>query len=310
MTILQTIIPVFLIIALGKILSAKKILSDVGISNIKNLCVTVLLPVMAFDALIHGTYSRDSILLILLEFFMLFSAWGVGFALKRFFDISIRDYIPYCLTTYEGGLFGWALISILVGPDNLYYIVSMDIFSGVFGFTVMYIGYKLINGEKPSKKEIVLSIAKNPLIISVILGFGGAFLGLGKIIDQSEFAGLYNKIITMFTAPLTSLILISIGAGLVFDRTVLSRGAVFTLVRYTVQTIICLIVLIMIDTTIGLNRVLFTTLLMYFSCPPSFLVSIYSRKKEAVEFTSAIISLQIIVALCMFSVLLILSMGL
>ena len=153
MSILQKIIPVFLIIALGKFLSSKNILTDSGISNIKSLCVTVLLPVMAFDALIHGTYSRNSLLLIGLEFFMLFSAWGIGFLLKRFFDRSIQDYIPYALTTYEGGLFGWALISILVEEKNLYYIVSMDIFSGVFGFTVMYIGYKIINGEQPSKKR-------------------------------------------------------------------------------------------------------------------------------------------------------------
>ncbi|MBQ0038902.1 MAG: hypothetical protein KBS64_00550 [Treponema sp.] len=310
MTILQTIIPVFLMIALGKVLKNKNILTDKGIADIKNICVSVLLPVMAFDALIHGTYSRNSILLIALEFFMLFSAWGLGFAIKRFFNVSIRDYIPYCLTTYEGGLFGWALISILVGPENLYYIVSMDIFSGVFGFTVMYIGYKIINGEQPSKKEIALSIAKNPLIISVVLGFAGAALGLGKLIDESEWSGLYSKIVSMFTAPLTTLILVSIGAGLVFDRTVLSRGITFTLVRYLVQTVIAAIVFFTIEHTIGLNRVLLATLLMYFSCPPSFLVSIYSRKKEAVEFTSAVISLQILVSLVMFSVLLILTMGL
>lgn len=310
MTILQTIIPVFLIIALGKFLSSKNILTDSGISNIKNLCVTVLLPVMAFDALIHGTYSRNSLFLIGLEFFMLFSAWGIGFLLKRFFDRSIQDYIPYALTTYEGGLFGWALISILVGEKNLYYIVSMDIFSGVFGFTVMYIGYKIINGEQPSKKEIALTIAKNPLIISVVLGFTGAFLGLGKIIDESAYAVLYSKIISMFTAPLTTLILLSIGAGLVFNGTVISRGTKFVLIRIFVQAIICMIVFKTIDLTIGMNRMLLASLLMYFSCPPSFLISIYSQKKEAIEFSSAVISLQIIFALAVFSVLLILSMGL
>ncbi len=294
-----------MMIALGKFLRAKNIITDGGIADIKSLCVSVLLPVMAFDALIHGTYSRDSIILILLEFFMLFSAWGIGFPLKRFFDGSIKDYVPYAMGTYEGGLFGWALIAILVGAQNLYYIVSMDIFSGVFGFTVMYVGYKMINGESPSKKEIAVSIVKNPLIIAVVLGFGGAAIGLGKTIDSSKYAELYSKVITMFTSPLTSLILISIGAGLVFDRAVLSRGIKFTLVRYAVQAVIAAIVLLTIRLTIGLNKILLVTLLMYFSCPPSFLISIYSKKKEAVEFSSAVISLEIIVALIMFSVLLV-----
>ena len=186
----------------------------------------------------------------------------------------------------------------------------MDIFSGVFGFTVMYIGYKIINGEQPSKKEIALSIAKNPLIISVVLGFTGAFVGLGKIIDESAYAGLYSKIISIFTAPLTTLILLSIGAVLVFNGTVLSRGTKFVLIRIFIQAIICMIVFKIIDLTIGMNRILLASLLMYFSCPPSFLISIYSQKKEAIEFSSAVISLQIIFALAVFSILLILSMGL
>lgn len=307
MVILQTIIPVFFTIALGKILSSKGVLNAGGIAQVKNLCVNVFLPVMAFDALIHGSYSKDSIVLISLEFFMLFSAWGIGFLIKKFFDVSIRDYIPYALPTYEGGLFGWALIAILVGEKNLFYIISMDIFSGVFGFTVMYIGFKIINGEQPSKKEIALSIAKNPLIISVVLGFTGAALGLGKTIDNSSFAALYSKLIGMFTAPLTTLILVPIGSGLTFSRNIISRGIKFTVVRILIQSVICILVLKIIGWTIGMNGILLLSLLMYFSCPPSFLISIYSQKKEAVEFSSAVISLQIIFALAVFSLLLVFS---
>lgn len=302
MLILETIVPVFLMIALGKLLTVKGLLTENGIACIKNLSVNVFLPVMAFDALIHGTYSKDSVVLILLEFFALFAAFFAGFLFKRLFDKSLQDYIPYAMTTYEGGLFGWALIAILVGQENLYYIVSMDIFSGVFGFTVMATGFKMINGEKLSRKDIFLSIIKNPLIISVVLGFAGAAIGLGNIIDNSAFASFYEKTTGMFTKPLSSMILISIGAGLVFDKNVLAKGIKFVSLRYAVQAAICAIVLAAIYFSIGLSKVLLVTLLMYFCCPASFLISMYSQKKEAIEFTSAVLSLQIIVALFAFSV--------
>ena len=138
MTILETVIPVFLMIFLGKFLKSKNIISDSGISCIKSISTNVFLPVMAFDTLIHGSFSLDSLLLIGLEIFILFTAFGLGFLFKRFFDPSINGYVPYAMTTYEGGLFGWALIAILVGhkSEAMFSIVSMDIFSGIFCFTV------------------------------------------------------------------------------------------------------------------------------------------------------------------------------
>lgn len=308
MIILETIVPVFLLIALGKFLTVKNILTDSGIACIKNLSVTLLLPVMAFDALIHGSFSSDSLILIGLEFFALFGAFFAGFLFKRCFDSSISDYIPYAMTTYEGGLFGWALISILVGQNNMFYIVSMDIFSGVFGFTVMATGLKMINGEKLTKKEITLSIVKNPLIIATVLGFTGAAFSLGKIIDSSSAASLYNKVTSFFIAPLSPLILISIGSGLVFDKEVLKKGLKLVSIRYLVQILITIIVFAVIHFTIGINGVLFFTLAMYFACPTSFLISMYSQKKEAVEFTSALLSLQILIALVVFCVLSVLQM--
>ena len=303
MTILDTIIPVFLFIALGKFLTVKNLLSEAGISCIKSLCVNVFLPVMAFDALIHGTYSKDSIILIALEFLALFGCWGIGFFLRRFFDKSISPYVPYAMATYEGGLFGWALIGLLVGQENLYYIVSMDIFSGVFGFTVMATGLKMVEGEKLTKKEIALSIVKNPLIIAVVLGFLGAALGWAEAIETHGFSSLYDAITKWFIQPLSPLILISIGSGLVFDKEVLKKGFKLAAVRYALQIVICALVLGIIYYTVGLSWVLKFTLLMYFFCPTSFLISMYSQKKEAVEVTSAMLSVQILVALAVFVVL-------
>lgn len=301
MTILETVIPVFLMIALGKFLKSKSILSDNGIASIKNLSVNVFLPVMAFDTLIHGNFSVNNLLLIGLELFVLFGAFGLGFLLKRLFNPELSGYVPFAMTTYEGGLFGWSLIAILVGSRNMDAIVSMDIISGIFCFTVMATGLKFLAGQKMTKKEITVSIVTNPLIIAVVLGFIGAFFHLGDKIDNSEFAVLYTKTTNFFIQPLSPMILICIGSSLVFDWNVLSKGLKLAGFRYVVQLILGSLVFLVISKTIGLTPILKVSLLMYFCCPTSFLLNMYATDKKALEFTSGYLSLQIIISLFAFT---------
>ncbi|MCF0242221.1 MAG: transporter [Treponema sp.] len=302
MIIVETILPVFLLITLGYLLKRIGLLQEAGISVIKKLCCNVFLPVMAFDCLIHGTYSKDSVLLIGLEIFMLFAAFGIGFLFRPMFDEKIRGYVPYAMTTYEGGLFAWALISIAVGKENLYYIVSMDIFSGVFVFTIMATGLKMLSGQRMSKKEVVFSICTNPVNIAVVLGFIGVAFGLGEKIDNSSCAGLYKKVTDFFIQPMSPMILLCIGSGLVFDWNVLKKGLKLAGLRYAVQVVLCVTVLSIIYKTIGLNLILKKSLLIYFFVPSSFLLSMYATEKETVELTSSVLSLEILISLIIYTI--------
>lgn len=166
----------------------------------------------------------------------------------------------------------------------------------------MATGLKLLAKQKMTKKEITISIVTNPLIIAVVLGFIGAFFHLGDLIDNSKIANLYTKITNFFIQPLSPMILISIGSGLVFDWKILKKGLKLALFRYGVQIVICVLVLTIIHFTIGLSLPLKIALLIYFFVPTSFLLSMYATQKEAIEFTSGYLSLQIIISLIIFSV--------
>lgn len=302
MSVLETIIPVFLMIALGKFLKSKNFITTEGISAIKMLSVNVFLPVMAFDSLIHGNFSSDNLVLILIEIFVLGIAFALGFFFKRFFDDEINGYVPYAMPTYEGGLYVWALIRILIGQENMFYIVSMDIFSGIFCFTVTATGVKFLAGQKMTKSEVAKSIFTNPLIIAVILGFIGAFCNLGEIIDNSKFSSLYTKVTDYFIQPLSPMILICIGSGLVFDWNVLKKGLKLAGFRYCVQAILCVFTFFVLSKTIGLPPFLRSALIVYFSSPTSFLFSMYAKEEKAVQFTSGYLSLQILISLVIFSI--------
>lgn len=303
MTIIETILPVFIMIFLGKFIKAKNIISEEGIFCIKTISTSVFLPVLAFDTLIHGTFSSDSLFYIFIEIVILVVAFLLGFVFKRFFDSGVNGYVPYAMTTYEGGLFGWALISLLVGQKSaaMFTIVSMDIFSGIFVFTIMATGLKFLSGQHMSKKEIIKTICTNPLIIAVVLGFVGAAFHLGDLIDHSNLAGLYNKITSFFIQPLSPMILLCIGSGLVFDKKILGKGLKLAVFRYLLQGILCVLVLFVISKVTGLSSALKIALLVYFFVPTSFVLNMYAKDKEAIEFTSGYLSLQILISLVIFS---------
>lgn len=295
--ILQLILPVFVLIALGVILKRKNIVSDEGIVTLKNLAVNIFLPFTAFNAVIYGTFTKDSIVLILLEIAILFIAYGLGFVYKRFFSEDIRGYVPYSITTFEGGMFGWAMVSMLVGSENLFYLVQMDIFNGLFCFTVVTTGLVLLTGKKQSKKEVAISIITSPLIIAVILGIIGAYFKLGEKIDNSPFVGTYKTLIGFLTQPLSPIILICIGSGLEFKFDILSKGIKLVFFRFVTMLVLMLLSLLFISKTIGLTPVLTKSLLVYFLIPPTFLLPIYANDKNKIEFISGFLSLQIIVSL-------------
>ncbi len=302
MVILETVVPVFLFIAIGKFLKAKDIITDESISFIKFICLNIFLPVMIFDSLAHSEFTSDSFVLIGLMVFCLFFAFACGFFFKRFFDKDVCDYVPYAMPTYEGGLFGIALITILVGQRNIAQILSMDVISGVFVFTVMATGLKLISGQKMTKKEVAASICTNPVLISVALGFVAAATGFGSVIDSSAFANLYTKTTNFFIQPISPLILICIGSGLVFERQVLAKGLKLALLRLFVQGTLCATTLVVLSLTGIINPVLKISVLVYFFVPTSFLLSMYTRDQKSIEFVSGYLSLQILISLTIFSV--------
>lgn len=302
MQILETIIPVFLLIAIGFFLKKGNLLTDAGIASIKKLAVNIFLPVTAFNVLINGNITKESFLLMGMIIVILFAAWGLGHLYKRFFDEKIRDYIPFITTAFEGGMFGWALISILVGPQNLFLIIPMDVTNGVFGFTFMTTCLKILGGQKMTKKETALSVVTNPLVIAVVLGFIGSMCGLGKIITDSAFAGTYNKCNSFLTEPLSPLILICIGAGLSFEKSTLLAGLKAALLRIATLIVVVGLSLLVLYQISAPSPVLLVSLLVYFAVPSSFILPMYTNDEDVNKFMSSVLSIEIVFSLIIFSV--------
>ena len=143
-TIIELILPIFILIVFGKILRHFNIISIEGIKTIKNLAVNLFLPFTFFNIIIHGTFNKDSIILIIAGFVIVFGAYLLGFLYKPLFSNDIKEYVPYANTCIESGMFALAILNIIIGKENLFPIIQMDMVNNIFVFTVVTTGLTLI----------------------------------------------------------------------------------------------------------------------------------------------------------------------
>ena len=104
MEILEIILPVLVMVALGMVCRKRKLLNQNGIDNMKILVTNIMLPVAIFHALATAEYSSETGILVLIMFVMLVISFGIGFLLKPFMEETYRKYLPFMVCVYEGGM--------------------------------------------------------------------------------------------------------------------------------------------------------------------------------------------------------------
>ncbi|MEI0530944.1 transporter [Brachyspira pilosicoli] len=296
-TIIELILPIFILIALGKILKQINIISSDGIKTIKNLAVNLFLPFTFFNILIYGTFNKDSIVLIAAGFIIIFAAYLLGFLYRPLFSDDIKKYIPYTNTCIESGMFALAILNIIIGKDNLFPIIQIDMVNNIFVFTVVTTGLTLISGKKQNTKQIINSIIKSPIIISLILGIIGALFNLGEKIDNSNFLGTYNRIISFLTEPLSPMILLCIGAELEFKPNIFKKAIKLFFVRFATMAVLISLTLFVISKIININIIFIKSMIIYFLSPSPFILLMYSDNEKVNKLISGFLSLQIIISL-------------
>ena len=296
-TIVELILPIFILIAFGKILKQANIISNEGIKTIKNLAVNLFLPFTFFNILIHGTFNKDSIILIIAGFIIIFSAYLLGFLFRPLFSDYIKKYVPYTNTCIESGMFALAILNMIIGKENLFKIIQMDMVNNIFVFTVVTTGLTLISGKKQTTKQVINSIIKSPIIISLILGIIGALFNLGEKIDNSNLSATYNRIISFLTEPLSPMILLCIGAELEFEIDIFKKAIKLFFVRFATMAVLISLTLFVISKIITINSIFVKSIIIYFLSPSPFILLMYTNDEKVNKFLSGFLSLQIIMSL-------------
>lgn len=297
--ILAKVLPVLVMIALGRVCATKGILSDDQHAGLKNIIGDILLPVVLFQAFFTAEYGRQ----MLLVFALVFAGYGValaaGYGLRRFVKPYDR-FMPLLMTSAEGGMLGYALYALLCGADQTKTYAMVDIGQTMFAYTVFLTALKAAGGEKMTPQFIVKNMLTNKACIGMLLGIVLGALGVHKAIDGTAAGEIVTSLLSFITAPTSALILIVMGYQLHVSRALLHPVLTTMGLRLGVLAVVCAAVSGILFAVIPFDKGLLLALMLQYTLPAPFIIPLFADLGDDAEYVSTTLSLGTVLAVVLF----------
>lgn len=303
MAALETLLPVFSMLALGWLCRTLGWVTREQKEGANALVFGVLFPILIFNLLASAQLDLGVLPVVgyVLVFYLL-SLFVVGPLTARFTTPGQAHFSKYLLATHEGGNVALPLYLAIVGASSN--TVIFDLAGTATCFIVIPIMVAREAAKGADAGDIVRSIVTNPFIIAVALGLACNLTGLYGLIVGSAFGTAWTKTITMVTSPIVGLILFCLGYDLSVDRSTLAPILRLGAVRLAISIAIILGFFLLFPARMA-NHEFLLAVLVYFVCPTGFgmaplLQPLYKSNRDA-SFTSAFMSLYIVVTLIAYT---------
>lgn len=297
--ILSKVLPVLVMIALGRLCETKQIINDEQHAGLKAIVGDILLPVVLFQAFFTADYGKRMLLVFVLVFVGYGAALAAGYALRRFVKPYDR-FMPLLMTSAEGGMLGYALYALLCGADQTKTYAMVDIGQTVFAYTVFLTALKAAGGEKMTPKFIMKNIVTNKGCIGMLSGIVLGALGVYRAIDGTAAGEIVSSLLSFITAPTSALILIIMGYQLHVSRQLLRPVLTTMGLRLGVLAVVCAAVSGILFAVIPFDKGLLLALMLQYTLPAPFITPLYADLGDDAEYVSTTLSLGTVLAVLLF----------
>lgn len=297
--ILSKVLPVLVMIALGRLCETKQIIDDEQHAGLKAIVGDILLPVVLFQAFFTADYGKRMLLVFVLVFVGYGAALAAGYALRRFVKPYDR-FMPLLMTSAEGGMLGYALYALLCGADQTKTYAMVDIGQTVFAYTVFLTALKAAGGEKMTPKFIMKNIVTNKGCIGMLSGIVLGALGVYRAIDGTAAGEIVSSLLSFITAPTSALILIIMGYQLHVSKQLLRPVLTTMGLRLGVLAVVCAAVSGILFAVIPFDKGLLLALMLQYSLPAPFIIPLYADMGDDAEYVSTTLSLGTALAVLLF----------
>lgn len=297
--ILSKVLPVLVMIALGRLCETKQIINDEQHAGLKAIVGDILLPVVLFQAFFTADYGKRMLLVFVLVFVGYGAALAAGYVLRRFVKPYGR-FMPLLMTGAEGGMLGYALYALLCGADQTKTYAMVDIGQTVFAYTVFLTALKAAGGEKMTPNFIVKNIVTNKACIGMLSGIVLGALGVYRAIDGTAAGEIVSSLLSFITAPTSALILIIMGYQLHVSRQLLRPVLTTMGLRLGVLAVVCAAVSGILFAVIPFDKGLLLALMLQYSLPAPFIIPLFADMGDDAEYVSTTLSLGTVLAVLLF----------
>ena len=304
MQAISTIFPVFFILFLGIHARKKGWINHEQNNGLKTIALDILFPFLIYHIVATSVLDRN----IVLEIVYLIAVWILvyffGKMVCRILPESIREISPFLLLTCEGGAVALPLYLSIVGSSYILNLIPFDLAGILINFIFVPTVLQIRRKEELKLLPLVKKVISAPFVIAALLAVITNLTGLQRLLSQSStFGSIYENTMNAIIAPVSGLILFSLGYSIRLKKGYLSSLFKLAVIRLAFCTGIIASFFLIFPTKMA-NPIFSLGVILYFYCPTGFPVPLQIREildsEEKEEFVSAFISLFLLIALIVY----------
>jgi len=304
MQAISTIFPVFFILFLGIHARKKGWINHEQNNGLKTIALDILFPFLIYHIVATSVLDRN----IVLEIVYLIAVWILvyffGKMVCRILPESIREISPFLLLTCEGGAVALPLYLSIVGSSYILNLIPFDLAGILINFIFVPTVLQIRRKEELKLLPLVKKVISAPFVIAALLAVITNLTGLQRLLSQSStFGSLYENTMNAIIAPVSGLILFSLGYSIRLKKGYLSSLFKLAVIRLIFCSGIIASFFLVFPEKME-SPVFSLGVILYFYCPTGFPVPLQIREildtDEKEEFVSAFISLFLLIALIVY----------
>lgn len=304
MQAISTIFPVFFILFLGIHARKKGWINHEQNNGLKTIALDILFPFLIYHIVATSVLDRN----IALEIVYLIAVWILvyffGKMVCRILPESIREISPFLLLTCEGGAVALPLYLSIVGSSYILNLIPFDLAGILINFIFVPTVLQIRRKEELKLLPLVKKVISAPFVIAALLAVITNLTGLQRLLSQSSaFGPIYENTMNAIIAPVSGLILFSLGYSIRLKKGYLSSLFKLAVIRLIFCSGIIASFFLIFPEKME-SPVFSLGVILYFYCPTGFPVPLQIREildtDEKEEFVSAFISLFLLIALVVY----------
>ncbi len=275
--ILNRVLPILLLIALGHWTRRSGFLTESTVENLRKLVVTLALPSVLFISFLEMKLQTKYLLVFALIFALNVTLFALGRALKARLRVEYL-YFPFLMTGFEYGMLGVSLFGSAYGLDKIGYIAVIDLGHELFIWFVFLAFLLMLRDGHQDPRQLLRAFLTSPVIIGILAGIALNVIGAREFVNERPVVGGVMATLRFLGNLTIPLILIIVGYGIRLDRTGIREAAPVIGIRLAILVPLALLLnrLVLrglLDLEAPFEAGLFTLLVL----PPPFIIPLYMK---------------------------------
>lgn len=278
MQAISTIFPVFFILFLGIHARKKGWINHEQNNGLKTIALDILFPFLIYHIVATSVLDRN----IVLEIVYLIAVWilvyFLGKMVCRMLPENIREISPFLLLTCEGGAVALPLYLSIVGSSYILNLIPFDLAGIMINFIFVPTVLQIRRKEELKLLPLVKKVISAPFVIAALLAVITNLTGLQRLLSQSSaFGPIYENTMNAIIAPVSGLILFSLGYSIRLKKGYLSSLFKLAVIRLIFCSGIIASFFLIFPEKME-SPVFSLGVILYFYCPTGFPVPLQIRE--------------------------------